>query len=305
MTAGGELAAERKRLDVCEGFGQLRFGDPDLELADARGVDGERAVRQRHQLALGRGVAALLVVLSDFLHGQHLLAADAVDQRRFPHARRTDQHRGIPGIQVGEDLLVAALAHRADDDDREIGNRGPQQGGPRFGVLHEIRLGQQQDDLGPGIRRHGHVAFDAADVQLGSKRREHENDVDVAGEDLFVGFVAGGIAGKPGPPFGDVMDDRLLFSLRQLHGDPVAHDRTFGIVPQCMAEPAGDRCRNKSELGSHDLVAAPVFDGHARRHDSRLGVGLEGVRMKRIPAEVFEGHGVESGMNVAADVRRL
>src|SRR6478735_2358097 len=78
MAAVAEPAGGRQLDDVVEGRLDPLVRPGDLERADARGVDEERAARQLEQLAVGRRVAAARVRLADGGGGLPRLAEQGV-----------------------------------------------------------------------------------------------------------------------------------------------------------------------------------------------------------------------------------
>src|SRR5207244_9448645 len=99
VRAVAEAAIGCELLDVGKGRVQRGSADvPQLKLAEAGRVDYEPAAGQDEQLAVRRGMAALVVVLARLARDHHLLAEPEVDERRLADARRAEQHgRGAAG----------------------------------------------------------------------------------------------------------------------------------------------------------------------------------------------------------------
>ena len=83
----GELAMCEALRHVFESPVDTVVGNPELELADARGVDHESACRELYELATGRRVATFAVV-ANLLCREQLLACQGVDECRLADTRR-------------------------------------------------------------------------------------------------------------------------------------------------------------------------------------------------------------------------
>ena len=85
MGAVGVAALGSQGVDVGKGVGDAFASRHQAQLAHARHVDQQAAVRQHDELAAGGGVAPVARV-ADFPRGQRLAAEQAVDERGLAHA---------------------------------------------------------------------------------------------------------------------------------------------------------------------------------------------------------------------------
>ncbi len=165
-------------------------------------VDEQRAAGQREQLAVGRRVAAAGVVVADLGGGLALLAEERVDERGLADARRAEDDRRRPGPRYGARSRDVVAGQRRQHDDRARRARRlvtatsrPSRSRARSALLSTIDRGHAAR---PGD---GQVALEAAQVEVAVEPGDEERDVDVRGDDLLVGEVAGGPpAGVGGAP---------------------------------------------------------------------------------------------------------
>ena len=100
-----------------------------------------------------------------------------------------------PGGRYGRHLLDALLELRAEHVHRQ--RRRPTaatSATQRRQVGAEIGLGQQHDRLGAALARQQQIALEPPRAEVGVERHDDEHDVDVGGDDLLVGDVAGDLA---------------------------------------------------------------------------------------------------------------
>ena len=237
----------------------------------------QRAAGQLEQLAVGRRVAAARVVVADGGRGLARLAEEGVDERRLADARRPEHDRGparSPGAAAGRSRWSPVSAESTTTGtpgrDRLDGDEAAVE------VVGDVRL-VEHDDRGdaarPGDRE---VALEAAQVEVVVEAGDDEGHVDVGGDDLLVGEVAGrpparvgGAARERRPARQDRRDDRLVLGARggggRLERDPVADGRVVRRGERVEAEPAGHGRRPVQAVRPADDRGLLVDGDDARR----------------------------------------
>src|SRR5262249_53706195 len=108
------------------------------------------------------------------------------------------------------------------------------------GPVAQITLVQHQDRLDMGSRSGGQVTLEASRVQVAVERSNQEQGVEIGGDDLFVNFVAGDLAGELVEPGQHGVDHRLLVVRGLAQDYPIADGREIrpvaGFVPQAAAD---------------------------------------------------------------------
>ena len=226
--AVAEAAQLGQRGDVGEGALEALVAAPEPQLAHARGVDDEAALRQHQQLAVGRGVPALAVV-ADLGDGQALVPEPAVDQRRLADPRGADQRGRLRAVGVHVELGEAGPADAADHvhgDRRAVA----------VGVLAEARargrwigaqvdLGQHHRGRGAALERDRQQPLDAPQVQRLIERAHQEHAIDVGRHQLLARAATGGLARQLGVARQHGVDRRARALARDGGRDPVADRR--------------------------------------------------------------------------------
>lgn len=155
-----------------------------------------------------------------------------------------------------------------------------------LGVVAEVGLGEEYEGLGAGFAGEGEVAFEAAEVEVFVEGGAEEGDVDVGGEDLFVGVEASDEGGFSGEDAGDLGGAVDLMRGAGAEEDPVTDGGEVGADGAVVAEFAGD-FRPAFSGFVLDAVGLFVFLDDAGGVVGGF-VGGEGGGEERGPAEGFE-----------------
>ena len=274
-------------------------GTGDAERADARGVDEERAGREPDELAVGGRVAAARVVVAHVARALAVVAEQRVDQRGLAHARRAE-HDGRParGQVVVREIGDAGAGQRRDDPHLDAGRDRLGGDAQALGIVGHVGLVEHDDGRRPAGPRDREVALEATQVEVAVEARDDERDVDVGGQDLLAGEVAGvpvgaGVAPEGGPAGQDGLDHDGVPTVEAGHGDPVADGRQVAGAHRLVAEAAGD---DGIAVAGRRRDAPGVAMGRddPGRQPARRVERQEGRGPARVPAEVGErvGDGV-------------
>ena len=195
VTAVAEAAALADRLDVGERAGDRFARVPQLQLAHAGRVDQDAAAGQQHELTAGRGVAAAAVGLAHFARAQHALRRSA--RWRSTTSRRPTIRAAPPCARVRDDR--AALPSTPDASPTRRGPARPRRARATSatnaaGIVDEIGLVQDDHRRGAALPRGHEVALDPARIEVVIEAGDEKHDVDVGGDDLLLGGIAGGAA---------------------------------------------------------------------------------------------------------------
>ena len=146
------------------------------------------------------------------------------------------------------------------------------------GIGAEVGLVKDDDRSGAALPDHDHLPFEPAEVEVGIQSLDEENDVDVGGQDLFLGPFSGGISGEPGPSRQDGVDDGFLLGGIVGDRDPVADLGEIGRRLGLEQKTTGDLGRALA-AGGEDHVLFPVFGRYPTELESAgpefLGLFIE------------------------------
>ena len=225
MGAVPEAAASRQRLDVGEHRRDAGLRLPQAELAHARRVEDEPALRQEDQFAMRRGVAAARVMRADLLRRHHILAGKRVHEGRFADARRAEQHGRQAGPEHGAqgvEPLARQSRHgaklRADGDALDLGEE-------RSRVRAGIELRQHDDGLRAAFPGGREVALEPPRAEICVERGEKQRHIDIRRDDLRGRHGLDRLAAEGGEARQDVVDGRHPFLDARGGRHPVAGDR--------------------------------------------------------------------------------
>jgi len=119
--------------------------------------------------------------------------------------------------------------------------------------------------------------------------RDEEDHVDVGGDDLLLGGIAGGAPRELAEARQDRADARVAAGRGPLEDDPVADGREIGPSLGGVTKPSGHAREMLARRGD-DAVDVRVLERDARRLDALAAERLEGLSEPRAPAERVERH---------------
>ena len=222
---------------------------------------------EHHELAGGRGVAAAAVTVADGADALALLTGEGVHQRGLPGPRRADEHERAPRPdEVPEPVEAGTVGrtHRHDVDTERHRLGDSDLGGD---VTGEVGLGQHDDRHGPAVPGEDQLTFEPAPVDAAVEPVDEQDVVDVGGQGLRAGRLAGGAADQCRSA-GQDLDDALAVGVRATQSPT-----TTGCwrVGPSLAEGGGDG------------AAAPVDAGDAAgwRSGGRSAASARGGRPSR------------------------
>ena len=156
------------------------------KFANTRRVDQIAAAWKVEQPRSGGGVRALARDFGQRPHPQIDLGQQAVDQRRFTHARLTHKHADM-AVQLRLQLLHTVTVMRRYFQHRITQlTIHTQQRVQRRGVLlvNQVSLVEQQQGTNPGVLSRYQIAVNQVGVRLGHGRKHNHDHVDVGGDRL-------------------------------------------------------------------------------------------------------------------------
>ena len=222
MPAVAEAARFRDRVDVGERRRQRVAGFPELQLAHARRVDQHAVRREQDQLPVGAGVTAAAIGHAHVLGAQQVVADEPIDDRRLAHTRGAEQCAGPARSEVGAQRVYASAVPARDRVHRHRGRQRPDLFDVALRIVDEVRLVQHDDRGGAALPGDEEVALDPAWVEITIEAADEEHDVDVGGNDLFLGAIAGRASREAARSRQDGDNPRVTVPAGRLDGDPVA-----------------------------------------------------------------------------------
>ena len=116
---------------------------------------------------------------------------------------------------------------------------------------------------------------------------DEKHDVDVGGDDLLLGGIAGGAAREVRRPRQDGADAGIAAGGGRFDDHPVADGGKIRAPRGIVAQPAG-HAREALAVRRHHAVDVRVLEAHARRGHAVGAVRLERGREPGRPAEIFQ-----------------
>ena len=95
MLTVAKSAMDRELRNFREGLCDRCIARPELHLAESRCVDKEHTRGQPDEVPVRCSVPSLTVFFAHASGLAHLSSAEHIDQGRFAHARRAEQHNGF------------------------------------------------------------------------------------------------------------------------------------------------------------------------------------------------------------------
>ena len=209
--------AEAAGADQVVELDEARFHIAAADVAQAkftntRGVDQLTAAREVEQPRGGGGVGTLAGQFRQRAHACVDFRQQAVDQRRFAHARLADKHTDAP-VQLLLQLFHAVAVMRRDFQHR-VAQRAihRQQCIERRGVLlvDQVEFVQQQQRADASMLGRDQVAVDQVGVRLWQRREHDHNHIDVGGYRLELAPAVGATQFSGARQLGDDHADALV-----------------------------------------------------------------------------------------------
>lgn len=129
---------------------------------------------------------------------------------------------GFARPEASAQAVQPCLRQGRNGQDVRPGSDRKDLGREKRGIGAEVGLVEDYDRSGVALPDHDHLPFEPAEVEVGIQSLDEENDVDVGGQDLFLGPFSGGISGEPGPTRQDGVDDGFLLGGIIGDRDPVS-----------------------------------------------------------------------------------
>ncbi len=282
MAAVLEAALLGERLDLGEDLRDAAPGVPQADPAQPGGVDEHPTVRQRQEVACSGGVPPLSVAIANGLYVLRLRSEQRVGERGLARPGLPEEYGRAPGECRGEG--VDALPRlRADREDEHAGGGALGVGdevAEHGGVGDEVCLGEHDQRRGPALPGQREEPFNAAEVEFDGQRHGDDRVVDVGGQDLALGPLAGG-----GPyERGAARQQRPYVPLLAVDGRPVAGAHDVHRVAGGDEGGVGLHGGEGVAVG-HDEVAAAAVDAHdPAGHKPVGGVRREAFGEPLVPA---------------------
>ena len=126
----------------------------------------------------------------------------------FPTPEEPEQRAGLAGAEVALDDLDAAAVLRADGVHGNPNREGPDLVHVLSQMVGHVGLVEDHDRAGAALVRQHQVALEPARVVVAVEAHHEEHGVDVGGDDLLFGQLAGDLARKLAAPRQDGLDRR-------------------------------------------------------------------------------------------------
>ncbi len=170
------------------------------------------------------------------------------------------------------------MHRRARRDRRELGQ-------PIVDVVDQIGLRQHDDRRGPALVRHHEVSLEPARVVVAIEPHHQEHDVNVGGDDLLLGELAGDLARELAAPRQERLDGPALLTGRLTDRDPVADRRQF-VATRGAVQDATRMLDVQFAVGRQDAEDVIELDGDAAGNQPLALVFGEPGRPPGVPAEI-------------------
>lgn len=215
-------------------------------------------------------MAALVVAVAGLLDGHHLAAQQRVGQGGLAGAGLPDQRGGA--AQAGAQHVEAVAGLGADHQHGGAGGDLLDVRPDVLGVVDQVGLGEHDQRLGAALVGEGEEPFDAAEVGLGGERDGDQHGVDVGGEHLAVGALAGALADDRGAARQQGGDGGHRFGVR-VDGHPVAGARVVDGLGTADRSGVGAHGGEGAGLGvgDHHIGLAAVDPGQPAGDQAGVG----------------------------------
>ena len=240
---------------------------PTTAARASRRVDQDPPPGSEDELPAGRRVPAAAVRLAHLARAQEILADQSVGDRRLADARRSEQRRRPPG---GEPLAAARSTPAPSPKPRgpAPGRQRGDLGDERAAVVDEVRLVEDDDRRGAAVPCGHQIALDPPRIEIVVEARHEEHDVDVRGDDLLLGGIAGGSPREMRRPRQDGADPRVAAGAA---GSSATQSPTAGksARPRGVVAQASGHARQALARRRDHAIDVRVFEADARRDPGR------------------------------------
>ena len=293
VSAVPEPAPRGQRPDVVERVVERVRILPQLQLAHARRVDEQAPVGQENQLALRRRVPAAAVAAPHLRGPLSFVAQQVVDDGRLADAGRADEGAGPSRREMLPQGLDPAGAQGLDDVQGGLGGQGRGGGAAVVAVGAEVGLVEHEHRRGAAVPNGHEIALDAPEVEVAVEAAHQEHGVDVGGDELPAGRLAGRLAREAVAPGQHRLDGRAVAVRAGANGDPVADDRTGVGSGGPVAHPARDLGHHLA-VGGAELIKGVVGDGDAGRPQAAVCARLESGLEPVVPPQGLERQHIDA-----------
>ena len=291
MSAIAKAAGFSERVDVGKRAPERLARVPQLQLPHARRVDEDAAARHENHLPVAAGMTSATVAGADLAGAKQLFADQGIRDRRLADPGRPEQYR-----RLASSKMLAEHGHRlgplgGHDDDGNASSRCGDLLDEGVRSVDEVRLVQHDDWRGAAVPGSQQIALDSSRVEIEVEARDEKGDVDVGGEHLLLGGIAGRPARKTAGSRQHRADARVGVRLRRIDGHPVADGRKICALERVVAQAPRD-AGEQLAVWRENAIDVRVFEADACRRETRGPVLGEGGVQARRPAEVVEAQHV-------------
>ena len=237
---------------------------PGLQLAQARGVDEQRAAGGFQELAVRGGVAATAVGFADGCGRLALAAKQAIDQRRLPRPRRSYECDGFSGHKIGTQRVDSVAVERTNGDHIGAGGDGADLLDAGVEIGAKVGFVQKNRAVGAARSRRRVIAFQPAWVEIAIEAGDNEDRVDVGGDHLRFDRIAHCFAKKNRATRHHFFNDCVADT------DEIADGGELFAMRRLIAQLAGEGREDFLAVFTAEDVGASMFDGYSGNHVSMI-----------------------------------
>ena len=154
-------------------------------------------------------------------------------------------------------------------------------------MFGHIGLIENHHRTGAAFKRQYQVALQPAGVVIAIQSHDDEDGIDVGGDDLLFGGLAGDLARKAAAPWQHHLDGRRGFARRRPGRDPIAHCRELLAALRFVPQLAG-----MLRLQFAGLRVEPVdvieLDGDAGGNQAVGGERRKAARPRLVPPQLLQ-----------------
>jgi hypothetical protein len=125
--------------------------------------------------------------------------------------------------------------------------------GHPLGVIDHVRLVQHHDRRSAALDGDQQISFDSSGVEIPVETGDEENGIDVCGDDLLLGCIAGRATGELATSRQHGNDSAVTRMLRWLNRHPVADGRKIHPCGRAVPKAAGYTRERFARVGDHAI----------------------------------------------------
>ena len=157
-------------------------------------------------------------------------------------------------------------------------------------IRTQVGLRQQHHGGRTALSPHQQIALEPADAEVVVERHHGEDHVNVGGDDLLIGDVAGHPPRKAAPSREHGDDGAAVFVRLFAEDDPIANDRQLTTAFRAVLEASGEHGLDLAILDADTIQVVEPDDDAPRLEACLPGPRVEVSCSALVPAQVIKRH---------------